>query len=138
MEALEISGAIESWLRAVFASNQYIDAQAPWTLRKTDPDRMSAVLAILYEAIGNLAIAIQPIIPEASGRLLDHMGISPENRTYEAISKREWYRDLVSSGFHVTPPTPIFPRLEMPADCLTHMRHCERSEAIQSDPVSGE
>ena len=29
---------IEAWLRAVFACNQYIDSQAPWALRKTDPD----------------------------------------------------------------------------------------------------
>ena len=31
--------------KAVFACNQYIDAQAPWALRKTDPERMIAVLA---------------------------------------------------------------------------------------------
>jgi methionyl-tRNA synthetase len=34
---LALSRGIEAWLRAVFACNQYIDAQAPWTLRKTDP-----------------------------------------------------------------------------------------------------
>src|SRR4051794_28346984 len=35
------SQAIEAWLRAVFACNAYVDTQAPWTLRKTDPERMS-------------------------------------------------------------------------------------------------
>src|SRR5207253_6708150 len=33
-EALALSQGIEAWLRAVFACNQYIDAQAPWALRK--------------------------------------------------------------------------------------------------------
>jgi methionyl-tRNA synthetase len=103
-------------MRAVFACNQYIDAQAPWALRKTDPVRMSAVLAVLYEAIGNLAIAIQPIIPASAAALLDQMGLPESARTTGAIEKREWYRDLVASGFTVAPPKPLFPRLEMPLD----------------------
>ena len=38
-------------MRGVFACNQYIDAQAPWALRKTDPERMHAVLRTLVRAI---------------------------------------------------------------------------------------
>ena len=34
-------------MQAVFACNAYIDAQAPWALRKTDPERMAAVLGTL-------------------------------------------------------------------------------------------
>lgn len=115
MGQLEISAAIESWMRAVFACNQYIDAQAPWTLRKTDPARMVAVLAVLYEAIGNLAIAIQPIIPAATAKLLDQMGVPDDARTYAVIRERAWYRALAASGFTLAPPSPIFPRLELPA-----------------------
>jgi methionyl-tRNA synthetase len=61
-DALALSQGVEAWLRAVFACNQYIDAQAPWALRKTDPERMVAVLATLMEAIRMLAISIQPVI----------------------------------------------------------------------------
>src|SRR3982751_4211195 len=43
-DRLAFSVGIEAWLRAVFACNAYVDTQAPWTLRKTDPERMSAVL----------------------------------------------------------------------------------------------
>jgi methionyl-tRNA synthetase len=41
---LNFSAGIDAWMRAVFACNAYIDEQAPWTLRKTDPERMRAVL----------------------------------------------------------------------------------------------
>jgi methionyl-tRNA synthetase len=116
MAALDLSYAIEAWLRAVFACNQYIDAQAPWTLRKTDPARMSTVLAVLYEAIGNLAIAIQPIIPAATARLLDQMGVPAEARDYQAVRTGEWYGALAGSDFTLAAPSPIFPRLEMPAE----------------------
>ena len=41
---LALGQGIELWLRGVFACNQYIDAAAPWALRKSDPERMHAVL----------------------------------------------------------------------------------------------
>jgi methionyl-tRNA synthetase len=113
---LELSQGIEAWMRAVFACNQYIDAQAPWSLRKTDPDRMNAVLATLYKAIIDLAIAIQPIIPGGAERLLDQLGVAPGDRHFEALEYTGRYTDLAASGFTLAPPTPIFPRLEMPAD----------------------
>jgi methionyl-tRNA synthetase len=115
-EALALSQGIEAWLKAVFACNQYIDAQAPWTLRKTDPDRMTAVLATLYEAIRDLAIAIQPVIPASAARLLDQMGIPPGERSYAALEDETSYRRLAVSGFILASPSPIFPRLDMPAE----------------------
>jgi methionyl-tRNA synthetase len=39
------SAGLEAWMGAVFACNAYIDAAAPWALKKTDPERMAAVAA---------------------------------------------------------------------------------------------
>ncbi|MBB5687308.1 methionine--tRNA ligase [Sphingobium boeckii] len=111
---LGLSQGIEAWLRGVFACNQYIDAQAPWALRKTDPERMNAVLETLVRAIRDLAIAISPIIPDASARLLDQL--NAEGRDYAALEDEQWYDRLAASGFTLAPPTGIFPRLEMPAE----------------------
>jgi len=112
MSNLAPSTAIEIWMRAVFACNQYIDAQAPWALRKTDPDRMVAVLATLYEAIGNLAIMISPVIPGSASALLDQMGVPQERRSYTDIGSNGWYPALVETGFILGAPKPLFPRLE--------------------------
>jgi len=114
-EALELSQGIEAWLRAVFACNQYIDVQAPWTLKKTDPERMKAVLATLYEAIADLAVAIQPVIPGSAARLLDAIGVPAAERSYAALEDDGRYARLATSGFVLAPPEPIFPRLEAPA-----------------------
>jgi methionyl-tRNA synthetase len=114
-ERLELSQGIEAWLRAVFACNHYIDAQAPWTLRKTDPERMEAVLATLYAAILDLAIAIQPVVPAAAERLLDQMGAPAEERSFHSLADPERYARLAASGFTLRPPVPIFPRLEAAA-----------------------
>ncbi|WP_340264899.1 methionine--tRNA ligase [Sphingobium mellinum] len=112
MAQLAPSVAIEAWMRAVFACNAYIDAQAPWALRKTDPARMEAVLATLYEAIASLAIMVQPVIPASAATLLDQMGLNRDGRGYAAIGG-DWYSQLRSAGFTLGPPKPLFPRLEL-------------------------
>ncbi|HWT12157.1 MAG TPA: methionine--tRNA ligase [Allosphingosinicella sp.] len=115
-ERLELSQGIEAWLRAVFACNQYIDSQAPWALRKTDPERMTAVLATLYRAIRDLAIAVAPVIPASSARLLDSMGVPPGERDFAALDDEHAHDRLADSGFRLALPNPIFPRLEPPAE----------------------
>ena len=113
---LSLSQGIEAWIRAVFACNQYIDAQAPWTLRKTDPERMTAVLATLCEAIVDLAIAIAPVVPASAAKLLDQMGVPAGERDFTILADTGRYARLAASGFVLEPPSPIFPRLELPAE----------------------
>jgi methionyl-tRNA synthetase len=115
-EALALSFGIEAWLKAVFACNQYIDAQAPWALRKTDPERMSAVLATLGEAIVDLAIAIQPVIPASAAILLDQLGVPAAERDWAALTDEGRYERLAGSGFMLAPPSPVFPRIALPVE----------------------
>lgn len=91
------SFGIEAWIKAVFACNQYIDAQAPWTLRKSDPERMAAVLGTLVAAVRELTRAIRPIIPASADKLLSLI-------------------DAGEGGAPIPQPTPLFPRLELEED----------------------
>ncbi|QGN53345.1 methionine--tRNA ligase [Novosphingobium sp. Gsoil 351] len=116
-DKLALSQGIESWMSAVFACNAYIDAQAPWSLRKTDPQRMRTVLATLYIAIGQLAVAITPVIPQSAVRLLEAMGIAPELRMFAAI-RSHWYSPLAESGFRLEQPVGLFPRLALPVEAV--------------------
>jgi len=88
------SVGLEAWMGAVFACNAYVDSMAPWALKKTDPERMAAVLGTLVVAVRKLAEAVAPVIPASAGKLIA----------------------LIDSGKGDAPieqPTPIFPRLEL-------------------------
>jgi len=112
--ALSFSTGIEAWLRAVYACNQYVDEQAPWGLKKTNPERMKAVLQTLFVALRDLAIAIQPVVPNKAGALLDQLGIPTGERNYVALGDHDWFIRLLASDHTVAAPTPLFPRLELP------------------------
>jgi len=111
---LALSQGIEAWMRGVFACNQYIDAQAPWALRKTDPERMHAVLGTLVRAIRMLGIAILPVVPTSAAKVLDQIGAN--ERDHAAIDDDGWYARVAASDFRIAPPSPIFPRLELPVE----------------------
>ena len=110
---LALSQAVDAWLQAVFACNAYVDVQAPWSLKKTDPERMETVLATLFICIAQLAVAILPVIPAAANKLLDQMGVPDGVRTFAGVGSH-WYSPLAESDFKIDGPTPLFPRLEMP------------------------
>ncbi len=114
-DALRPSQAIGEWLRAVEACNQYIDEQAPWALKKTDPERMATVLMTVFHALRSLAILIQAVCPTAASGLLDQLGIPSDERDFTALEDSEWFDRLSVSGFTLGKPAPIFPRLEMPS-----------------------
>jgi methionyl-tRNA synthetase len=93
-EELAFSIGLEAWMGAVFACNAYIDAAAPWALRKSDPERMADVLGTLVAAIRKLTVAVVPVIPASAEKLIGVID------------------DGLSGG--LDQPVPIFPRLELP------------------------
>jgi methionyl-tRNA synthetase len=118
-EVLDLHRAINIWLGVSYRANSYVDLAAPWSLRKDGKIReMAQVLGYLFTIICDLAIMIQPIMPASAGKLLDQLGIPEGERTYAALNDVTWYDRLRQSGFRLAPPTPIFPRLEMPVETV--------------------
>ncbi|MBC2666454.1 methionine--tRNA ligase [Novosphingobium flavum] len=115
-EALNFSAGIEAWMKAVFACNAYIDEQAPWALKKTDPERMGAVLLCLFMAIRDLTIAISPVVPAAAAKVLDQLGVPAGERDLVALGDAGWYEHRVATGEPLGQPSPAFPRLELPVE----------------------
>lgn len=115
-ESFDFSVGMDDWMRAVFACNQYVDEQAPWALKKTDPDRMRAVLMTLFMAVRDLAITIRPVVPASADKLLDQLGIPEGERDFAALADANWFTRLANSDFRLSQPVGIFPRLEFLAD----------------------
>jgi len=110
-EQLAFAAGLEAWMRAVFACNAYVDEQAPWALRKTDPARMQRVLATLCGCIRDLAVALSPVTPKAAAQILDALCIPAGERDFEALAQ-----DPALGPMRVENPKPAFPRLDLAAE----------------------
>ena len=78
--------AIHKYVQAIVTTvrdaNKYIDEQAPWALKKTDPERMATVLYVVLEVLRHVAIMYQPIIPDSASKILDQLQVPDEERTF--------------------------------------------------------
>ncbi|WP_282608301.1 methionine--tRNA ligase [Pelagibius sp. Alg239-R121] len=96
--------ALEATWDVIAAANRYVDDQAPWALKKTDPERMSTVLYVLAETVRRLAILTQPVMPDSMAKMLDQLSVAADARGFEALATP------LASGSPVPKPQGIFPR----------------------------
>ncbi|WP_374304899.1 methionine--tRNA ligase [Ferrovibrio sp.] len=101
-----IHAALQQWFDLVDAANKYIDVAAPWTLRKTDPARMETVLWTLLEAIRQLAILAQAVMPSSAAKMLDQLGVSEAARSFNHLGEMGRLR----AGTPLPAPQGVFPR----------------------------
>ena len=106
----------------MFACNAYIDEQAPWALRKTDPERMETVLATLYICIAVLAVG-DPAGHSRRARTdcSTRWASALELRTFEGILGH-WYSPLAESEFRLGSSRRLFSR-------VSNFRRMRRSAA---------
>ncbi len=97
--------ALEEVWSVVRASNAFIDREAPWALRKSDPARMAAVLRVLTDVLRAIATVLLPFMPASMGALLDQLGVPADARTLAALATP------LAGGATLPAPFPLFPRL---------------------------
>jgi methionyl-tRNA synthetase len=96
--------ALEAVWQVVGAANRYVDEQAPWALRKTDPARMGTVLYVVAEVVRRIATLIQPFMPESCGKLLDQLAVPPDRRSFASLDQP------LPGGIALPAPSGVFPR----------------------------
>lgn len=96
--------ALEATWDVIAAANRYVDDQAPWALKKTDPARMGTVLYVLAETVRRLAILSQPVMPDAMAKMLDQLSVAEDARGFEALATP------LAAGAPVPKPQGVFPR----------------------------
>nr|WP_295744866.1 methionine--tRNA ligase [uncultured Acidocella sp.] len=104
MEKLAFHEALDEIWRLIRAADGYIDAQAPWSLRKTDLDRMNSVLYTLCVVLRTLGVVLQPFMPETMSKLLDYLGLD-EARSLAVLDT------ALVEGTALPTPTGLFPRV---------------------------
>jgi methionyl-tRNA synthetase len=102
---LALHRALELIWDVVGQANRYVDAQAPWALKKTDPARMGTVLWVLGETLRHLAVLIQPVVPGSAARLLDQLAVPTDRWGFAALAE-----EALVPGTALPAPSGIFPR----------------------------
>ena len=103
MDKQLIHSALGAIWNVVGEANKYFAAQEPWALKKTDPERMAAVLYVTAEVVRQIAILAQPVMPDSCGRLLDLINVADNARDFAAL-------EIPLAETTIEKPEAIFPR----------------------------
>jgi methionyl-tRNA synthetase len=101
--------ALDDVWKVVRAANAYIDHQAPWALRRTDPPRMATVLRVLVDTLRVIGTVLQPFMPQSIGRMLDQLGVPSNARQLADLDTP------LDDGTALPAPQGVFPRYVEPA-----------------------
>lgn len=101
--------ALESIWAVIGEADVYIDGQAPWALKKTDPKRMETVLFIMAEVSRRIALLLQAFMPQTSEKLLDQLAVPSSLRSFAD------FETALVPGTDLPPPQGVFPRYVEPA-----------------------
>ena len=110
MNALMIHRALTSIIAVVSEADRYFASQEPWALKKTDPARMATVLYVTADVVRQIAILLQPFMPESAEKLLDLVAVAPDKRGFASLGEA----GRLVAGTALEAPKPVFPRYVAP------------------------
>ena len=110
-EAMEFRKAAAE-TRAIWADgNEYLTRAAPWTKYKTDVDAAALGVRTGLNLVALFGIIAQPIIPDTAARILDAIGVPPQNRTWPHPDD-DGLLNALPVGLEITPPDVLFSKIE--------------------------
>ena len=80
MNNQNLNNYMKSVINISFLTNKYINDEEPWKLKKNNLEKMNNILHISLEQIAKISILFNPIIPEATTKVLDALNIKIESR----------------------------------------------------------
>ncbi len=100
------NGLIEIW-NIIGRANKYIDETFPWVLAKDEnkKEELNEVMYVLYEAIRNTALLINPAMPETSEKIIKAFNVSDFN--YDNLGYGKVSESKVSEAIE-----PLFKRID--------------------------
>lgn len=107
IEDFELSNILNNIIHITEEANIYIDREAPWQLKKTDPQRMLEVLYTLLEVIRYIAVMLQPFIPQSANKILNQLAVDEGHRGFKHLHKDY----AVTGGAEIPEPVAVFLRV---------------------------
>ena len=75
---------------ALRITNQFVQEEKPWDLKKTNQERLEFVLALSLESLRISGILLKPIVPTLAETLLTKLNITPSQQTFQHTKKNTW------------------------------------------------
>ena len=87
MDNQDLNSYIKKVVDFSFNANKYFNDNEPWSLKKSDSERMGDIVSSITKQILNITLLLSPIIPKSCEVILDTLNIKKEDRVIDSINK---------------------------------------------------
>ena len=95
MDNQNLNNYIKSVINISFLTNKYINDEEPWKFKKNNIEKMNNILHLALEQIAKISILLNPLIPNASTKVLDALNISNELRNLSFLRGKNILPDKI-------------------------------------------
>ena len=99
---------IKQVIKFSFNANKYFNDQEPWSLKKSNPERMNTVLYNILNQIRSISILLYPVMPESTIKALETLGVEEKARNLNSIENLKFLK----SGSVVKKSDILFKKVE--------------------------
>ena len=92
----DLNNYMKSVINISFLTNKYINDEEPWSLKKTNIDKMNNILHLSLEQIAKISILLNPIMPKSTSKVLDALNINEKNRNYSFLDGSKIIPDKIN------------------------------------------
>ena len=89
MDNQNLNNYIKSVINISFLTNKYINDEEPWKLKKNNVEKMNNILHLSLEQIAKISILLNPIIPEATTKVLNALKINSKFRNLSFLEGKK-------------------------------------------------
>lgn len=106
LENYKFREALKSAMNLARLGNKYLTDTEPWSLAKSDMERVASIMNVSLQICASLAIAFEPFMPHTSAKLAKMLNFT-EN-TWERLGETE----LLVAGHKIEQATLLFSKIE--------------------------
>ena len=108
MNKQELNHYMKEVIDFSFKANKYFNDLKPWDLKKSNIDKMNAVIYTVLNQIRSISILLYPIIPESSEKILYSLGIDKKDFNLESLIDV----NSLKKGTKINMPGILFKKIE--------------------------
>ena len=106
IENFRFREALRNAMNFARIGNKYLADTEPWNVVKTDPERVNTILNIALQITANVAVAIEPLMPFSSEKILKMLAI--DRPSWDALGSMS----VIPAGHEIGEPELLFEKIE--------------------------
>ena len=106
IETYHFREALKDAMTYARIGNKYLADTEPWTVVKTDPERVKTILNIALQLTADLSIAIEPFMPLSAAKIVKMLDIKPLG--WDLLGSET----LIEAGHRIGEPELLFEKIE--------------------------